>query len=231
MIYYNQEHIGGIKMKKLVAWAIVLIMVCFTMCGCGGQSSISKMRRHNSKKDIIKFDDIEWLSERKDVENKIKEILNDSELKIENEELDRKEGLKNSGLTEYVTEISNDSDIIGEIAGWNIKKLLIYYISNDNGQSQYAYNFIVYFNSGNTNSGIVFNDIKDKLNAKYKDGSNSNWTAEWNDSNNNSTYMTIIPGNGGTVYLTYSCGDVEAYIDDIEEKYDNGKKQQDSKGL
>ena len=150
---------------------------------------------------------------------------------IENEELDRKEGLKNSGITEYVTEISNDSDIIGEIAGWNIKKLLIYYISNDNGQSQYAYNFIVYFNSGNTNSGIVFNDIKDKLNAKYKDGSNSNWTAEWNDSNKNSAYMTILPVNGGTVYLYYCCRDVEAYINDIEEKYENSKKLQDSKGL
>lgn len=93
-------------MKKLVAWAIVLTMVCFTMCGCGSKiEEIKELEGDFTIHSGVKFGDtIEEVKEKETLELKVDSSDNEViqlKLMMYNGEL---VGYTNSTLTYYYNE-------------------------------------------------------------------------------------------------------------------------------
>lgn len=230
-------------MKKLVVWAIVLIL-CFSISGCGGSKEDdinSLVRTHDVKKDIIKFDDIEWLTELSEAEKKIKDdLITTNNLHISDtcHEIDDTSGYL---YMRYKDEDGEDlyQNSIGKLAGWDINAVSITYIEK-NGK-KYVYEFfmnIIDLENGNSIEDIK-NDIVEKLDIKYgeenRNTNNPKYGNEWIDKNDN---RVRIGSNDECVFIDYICNDGNEYIDKkFEEKKNEMKKnieqtkKENSKGL
>ena len=222
MIYYNQEHIGGVKMKKLVVWAIVLIL-CFSISGCGNNSSEdvnSIMRTNDYKEDVIKFDDIEWLTELSKAEKKVKKDL------LTTNDCYRAEEIQNSELDIKSLFIGNDYKVeepnrksVGKIAGWDIMLIEMKYVGYKSNNYVYGYELHIKDYEKSTDLELIEKDLVDKLDNKY--GEDKRYTNdgyfdyEWRDKNENKVGLHLTTNY---IIMSYKCTNIEEYFDKVEEE-------------
>ena len=235
-------------MKKLVAWAIVLIL-CLSISGCGNSNGKaddvnSVVRSHNYKEDVIKFDDIEWLTEFSEVEKKINEDL------LTTTEIDRKESIQ--GTRE---KFGYDYDIgtiflqhkeldkktlnksIGKLAEWDILSLSIQFIEYKDIKYVYGYSIMIMDLEKKYEIWQIKNNIEKKLDIKYSiekkkkrdESENVLYDYMWEDDNNN---RIVIQDMGDEVVsIQYYCNDINDKNSKSTDEYINKELSENSKGL
>lgn len=232
-------------MKKLVAWAIVLIL-CFSISGCGNNSSEdvnSIMRTNDYKEDLIKFDDIEWLTELNIAEKKIKDDLltTNNIYRVDlsgNEDGDEGHMMMRYDYGDNKKDLR--TNIIGKIAGWDLNSIEIDYIMRNKKKYVHKYTIVIVDNEGKTTPESIKLDLIDKLDKKYGEENrvaNPNYENEsqdenaltnhftyefeWKDKNGNSARIRAYDKSVG---ITYRCNNIDEYLNMEKEEKSNKKK-------
>ena len=223
-------------MKKLVAWVIVLIL-CFSISGCGNSSSEdvnSIMRTNDYKEDVIKFDDIEWLTELSKAEKKVKDDLLTTKNIYRSEfggDVDGSTGsllIGNNYSKDYKERDELKSQ--GKIAGWDIYGIEMIYVMNNNKKYVYRYNIAIKDFERGTNLELIEKDLMEKLDNKYgennrNDNSEKN-DYEWSDKNRNRVGIKL---GGEYVSMMYECSNVYEGIEKIKKEESNKNKAEQEK--
>lgn len=226
-------------MKKLVVWAIVLIIVVFTMSGCGNSSNTSnitgKTRAHSAKDDLIKFYDFEWMTDEEAIDKKFDSDFGANSYykkSYENDEFLSKLGVQAVNDKVAIVSVNYDNEdgnipLEWEIGGQKIQFITIDYIMDIKTTQKELYHATYYFLD---ESSDTFHDLNNKLSALYGktetiyDGKKRN--AVYTDSNNN---RVEIKFDGDTTTVSYYCGDLEDIITELRNEY--RKNDSSNKGL
>lgn len=225
------------KTIRVLTSLILMILVMFVY-ECCMAIDMNSVIHHDTNNDIIKFNNIEWLEERESVENKIENLITNTNIQKDNKPIENlsliikdEEGRYYAskypdGYVVYNTVITNkDSSetVIGKIAGWNIHIINIEYINNEqeiNKQYVFGYSVVIAEESNKSDYKTIYDDIKEKLKNIYstcsiresstndKNGDIRAYELYIEDTNNNHIRL-VGYNNSKIVSLVYSCGDLD----------------------
>jgi hypothetical protein len=220
-------------MKKVFIVISIILCIVIVLVGCNKETSrICKLIKHDTSKDKIKFNNIEWLIKAVDAYSQldnileidyIREMSRDYDLyRVFNVEEKLPEGinefrhiiyLKTSYSWSYV--IGDEYMPIGKLAGWDILYFEFITIKIDSiDDNEYVIGYRIILPKNKDNEKSIYDDITGKITVKYgtpyEDGI---MYEKYSDENRNEI---IITNEDNYVELEYICGDVNDYIKSIE---------------
>lgn len=237
-------------MKKLVAWVLVLVLLCVGLTGCGEkrtkESVIRELRTQNSDNDKVKFYNLDWLSTKEELEDKIDEEAGedtyDITYQIQTNVNDKIE------ILDYSYHNKDNDKPLMKIGGYDVESLYVKYIhyksDEKNSNLQYLYEISINYMKEAISDNMVediHKQLKDKYIEKYyaeqyeyeiggrfKDENNNEvylgYTKEHNYKDSNGEMSHINPH----FYLKYTCYDIDEYCYNERNKQ---KEKNNSNGL
>ena len=211
-------------MKKRFMFILMVICLVTMLVGCGDKSSsIRKLIKHETSKDKIKFNDIEWLITVDEAEKKINKLIDSVDDKAKTDYELTYDDLPN-GIKEhrYAIQYENRSKSIGKLAGWDIVTLMYDTINIENiDNNEYVFMYWIDLASNEESTNKIFNDLSSKLQSKYGKPYDSGVSyslpyEKYKDNNGNEILLTVPSPNGNYVELRYWCADVDNYIMSLE---------------
>ena len=175
------------------------------------------MRTNDYKEDVIKFDDIEWLTELSKAEKKVKNDL------LTTNDYDRGDDIRFKDYS-YILYIGHDDNIndksIGKIAGWDLSRIEMIYVKYNSNNYVYHYDIYIKDYEKSTDLEVIKKDLVEKLDNKYgKDErytNNDEYEYEWMDKNGN---IVGIEEYGHLIHMIYECTNIREYFEKLDEEY------------
>ena len=214
-------------MKKKTIFILLICSFILIMSGCSGNSSLIQ-RKLNEKNDTIKFYGFDWLTEKKEIDNKF-----NSDFGADSYECIRYNPSYDNQINEnYYYE---EYDYIGKdnkplnwiVAGHKLNSINMKFI-RDNKNNRFLYSACYEFIGINQSD---YEDIVNKLDKLYKklheedlfEKNYEEWMARFYDGEyidkNHNVIDVFYDDDELTLNLSYSCIEVYVIMEDLQDKY------------
>lgn len=220
--------------KSLLAFSLLCVFLMI-LAGCS-ESNISSSttpnnaensnirsngkpeRKSNTNEDDIKFLRIDWLTEKKEVDNII-----DSKFGTEYQVHSGLNRYKNVFNVDYYNKENQEKSLLWEIGGQKINTFCLRYYTPDKGTSNYLWQAEIYFDNPSID---LYEDLTDKLNNLYEKTDTKFESYErdsyYTDKNNNTLQIRYFSLFDNTyVKIWYTCGEIEELLHNEYEIYEN----------
>ena len=202
-------------MRK-IALSIILFFCLLTLCSC---SDNRPKRIGSSNQDTIKFHNIDWLTEKKEVEKILdNDFGKDTYTVISGT---NKYYYKGTYFASYRGKEGDNNPLLWDIGGYGVKKITFNYYSPDNGKSNYLFAVEIRYEDY---SQKQFDDLRYKLAKLYDETyhvkGNADEAVEYLDKNNNKIRMIYRDDNyvnAHAITITYECDDIVKLIEKEQE--------------
>ena len=232
-------------MKKIILISL-LIALCFVLASCSSGVYSPIKREHESKNDVIKFYNFDWMIGIDDVK----------------QELIKEHGLNTFTInySDYFTKYSDyagaysigihgtneDKQLLWELADQKIDFMIFKFVSDPSIEAnKVSYDDKMYLFGGSyyfvENTEDTAKALKSKLNSIYGYGEQGDYSAAdinyvWKDTNGNTIELYYRGAkhyklgdtwydDDPTLHLNYTCGDIQNYLDEERAKYKEEEKK------
>lgn len=222
-------------MRK-ISLVVIFAICCILLCGCSSNASSFK-REHDKKDDVIKFNNIDWLTSKEDVDAKLKEDFGDEFITII-ADLYRKAN-DEIGFYQYTYKAKDGGNLNWNIGGYENSIVAFTYASDDKSKTNYLVSVTLKYADFTEE---MVKDLRSKLRKIYNetetDDKKHHIGSTFTDSNNNTIYLKYWEEyddqwghNDALFYIDYICGDMEEYFNQLREEYDRKQNKEEANGL
>ncbi len=232
--------------KTLIVLALLLVCILLTGCSAGSSSPIK--REHESKDDVIKFYNFDWMTGIEEIKQGLIKEHGEESFRINYPRVFSQYSDTAGVFLFGIYGTNEEKQLLWELADQKIDHMVFKLVSDPSVSAKkasydqmYLYGGTYYFVDVSSETAKA---LKSKLNKIYGSGErDNNSSAEinftWTDANNNRIKLYYNGAQhykiGDTwydddpmLYLEYTCDDIDQYLQEESDKNKEQQKQQDA---